>query len=251
MSTGLVFDIREFTLHDGPGLRTTVFMKGCPLACSWCHNPEGRSRQPQMIRPPTGDRLVGVEYSAQELARLLNEQTDILKAAEGGVTFSGGEPLWQARFVADVIDLLNDVHVVLDTSGYASEHDFLRVATRSDLVFFDLKVMNREAHRRYTGVDNEPILNNLRVLSSLNRPFVIRVPLIPGVTDSNENLMAIARLAGGLSGLIRVDLLPYNQAAGAKYQYAGLEFKPDYDESRELNINTACFHERGVAVRVP
>jgi pyruvate formate lyase activating enzyme len=250
MSAGLVFDIREFTLHDGPGIRTTVFMKGCPLSCSWCHNPEGRSSQPQIIRSPTGDRMAGVEYSAQELAQLLNEQAEILKAAEGGVTFSGGEPLLQSKFVAEVIDLLNDVHVLLDTAGYASERDFLRVVERSDLVFFDLKVLDREAHRRYTGVDNEPILDNLRALSALNTPFVIRVPLIPGVTDTDENLMAIARLARGLPGLIRVDLLPYNKAAGAKYQYAGMEFKPDYDENRELNINTACFREQDIPVRV-
>ena len=140
MSTGLVFDIREFTVHDGPGIRTTVFMKGCPLSCSWCHNPEGRARQPQIIHAPTGERIAGAEYRAQDLAQLLNAQADILKAAEGGVTFSGGEPLLQAKFVAEVIERLNDVHVLLDTSGYAPEEDFLRVATRSDLVFFDLKV---------------------------------------------------------------------------------------------------------------
>lgn len=250
MTTGIVFDIREFTVHDGPGIRTSVFMKGCPLRCSWCHNPEGQSRQPQIIRSPIGERIAGKEYTASELAALLNKQADILRANEGGVTFSGGEPLLQSEFVAQVIDLLDDVHVLLDTSGYASEEDLRRTAERSDLIFFDLKLIDRTAHRRYTGVDNDPILHNLGVMSTLGVPFVIRVPLIPGVTDTDSNLAAIADTVCGLPGLVRVDLLPYNRAAGGKYESVGMEFKPDYDETRELSINTMIFHKANVPVRV-
>ncbi len=250
MTTGIVFDIREFTVHDGPGIRTSVFMKGCPLSCSWCHNPEGRSRQPQIMRSPVGERVAGKEHTAVELAELLNKQADILKANEGGVTFSGGEPLLQSEFVAQVIDLLDDVHVLLDTSGYASEEDFRRVVERSNLIFFDLKLIDRAAHRRYTGVDNDPILHNLRVMSRMGVPFVIRVPLVPGVTDTDLNLAAIADTVRGLPGLVRVDLLPYNRAAGAKYESVGMEFKPDYDETRELNVNTAIFQRANVPVRV-
>jgi pyruvate formate lyase activating enzyme len=250
LTSGIVFDIREFTVHDGPGIRTSVFMKGCPLSCSWCHNPEGRSRAPQVIRSPAGERVAGKEYTAPELAALLNRQADILRANEGGVTFSGGEPLLQAEFVAQVIDLLDDVHVLLDTSGYASEEDFRRVAERTRLVFFDLKLIDREAHRRYTGVYNDAILHNLQVLSALRVPFVARVPLIPGVTDSDENLSAIAETVRGLPNLVRVDLLPYNQAAGAKYEFAGMKFKPDYDETRPLNVNPTVFQNAKVPVRV-
>src|SRR5512136_1247357 len=104
MTNGIVFDIREFAVHDGPGIRTTVFLKGCPLACQWCHNPEGQSRQPQAMQGPTGVRIAGVEYSPEALADLLNRQAAILRDNEGGVTFSGGEPLMQAAFVAEVID---------------------------------------------------------------------------------------------------------------------------------------------------
>src|SRR5512147_2058540 len=111
MTDGILFDIREFTVHDGPGIRTTVFMKGCPLACMWCHNPEGLSITSQVMQSPVGARIVGTEYSPQELADLLNRQGAILKANEGGVTFSGGEPLLQADFVAEVIDLLDGLHV--------------------------------------------------------------------------------------------------------------------------------------------
>jgi pyruvate formate lyase activating enzyme len=250
MTTGIVFDIKEFTLQDGPGIRTTVFLKGCPLACMWCHNPEGQSMQPQVIRSPSGERLAGREYTPRELADLLNQQAPLLRANEGGVTFSGGEPLFQAGFVAEVIDALEDVHVVLDTSGCGSPEDFLRLLIRSDLVFYDLKIIDRELHRRYTGMDNDQILHNLQVLSDSAKPFIIRVPLVPGVTDTDANLGGIAHTVKNLPGLVEVDLLPYNQAAGSKYQYAGMQFHPDYDEKRPLNINRGIFEQAGIKVKV-
>ncbi len=250
MTTGIVFDIKEFTIHDGPGIRTTVFMKGCPLTCMWCHNPEGLSMLPQIIRSPAGERLAGQEYTPVELAALLNQQADILKANEGGVTFSGGEPLFQAEFVAEVIDRLNGMHVLLDTSGYGDEKDLRILLERSDLVYFDLKLVDPVMHQHYTGCSNEPIMNNLDVLGASGRPFVIRVPLVPGVTDTDENLGSIARLVRGLAGLIRVDLLPYNYAAGAKYPTVGMVFKPEYDETRPSNLNVALFEQLGLKAGV-
>ena len=250
MTTGIVFDIKEFTIHDGPGIRTTVFIKGCPLSCMWCHNPEGLSRRPQVIHSPAGARMAGQEYTATVLAALLNQQADILRANEGGVTFSGGEPLLQAEFVAEVIDLLPGVHILLDTSGYGNKRDFRNLIDRCDLVFFDLKLIDLAAHRHYTGCDNELILENLQILSASSKPFVIRVPLVPGVTDTDENLAAIAQTVRRLPGLLRVDLLSYNQAAGSKYQFAGMRFQPDYDETRPLNLNTTLFERSGVKVCV-
>ena len=250
MTSGIVFDIKEFTVHDGPGIRTTVFMKGCLLSCSWCHNPEGQSMKPQVIRGLAGERLAGRKYTATELAALLNGQADILRGNEGGITISGGEPLLQANFVAEVIDLLDGLHVLLDTSGYGDEQEFRTLVDRCNLIYFDLKLIDRAAHRHYIGVDNEPILDNLKILSASGKPFVIRVPLVPGVTDTDENLSAIARTVRGLPGLLYVDLLPYNRAAGSKYEYAGMEFKPDYDETRPLNINTRLFEQYGVKVTV-
>ena len=123
--TGVVFDIRELTVHDGPGLRTTVFLKGCPLRCAWCHNPEGLSPNPQILRSAAGERVAGRNYTSVELATILNRQAPLLRE-NGGVTFSGGEPLMQAAFVADTIDRLEELHVTLDTSGYAPEQDFRR-----------------------------------------------------------------------------------------------------------------------------
>jgi pyruvate formate lyase activating enzyme len=250
MTSGIIFDIKEFTIHDGPGIRTTVFLKGCPMSCMWCHNPEGQSRQPQVIRSLAGERIAGKEYTAIELATLLNQQVDILRANEGGFTFSGGEPLMQADFVAEVIDLLDDGHVLLDTSGYGQEQDFRRLVNRSDLVFFDLKLIDGIVHQHYTGCDNDLILRNLHLLNEMGKPFVVRVPMVPGVTDTNQNLAAIVQTLRGLTGLLRVDLLPYNKAAGSKYQSAGMEFRPDYDESHELNLNTALFEQADIKVTV-
>lgn len=250
MTSGIVFDIKEFTIHDGPGIRTTVFMKGCPLSCMWCHNPEGQLRQPQVIRSLAGERLAGRRYAAMELATLLNQQAEILRANEGGITFSGGEPLLQAEFIAEVIDLLSDPHILLDTCGFGKTQEFCSLVDRSDLVFFDLKLIDGAAHRHYTNCSNDLILENLKVLSASGKPFVIRVPLVPGVTDTDENLAAIARTVRGLSGLLHVELLPYNRAAGSKYQFAGMQFRPDYDETRPLNINVSPFEEAGVKVSV-
>jgi pyruvate formate lyase activating enzyme len=249
MTSGIVFDIKEFTVHDGPGVRTTVFLKGCPLACMWCHNPESQSILPQVIRSPTGERLAGWEYEAAELAALLNQQAALLRANEGGITFSGGEPLLQAEFVAEVIDRLDDLHVVLDTCGHAPQADFLLVLARSDLVFYDLKLVDRQAHLHYTDVDNDLILANLELLGQSGKPFIIRVPLVPGVTDTDENLTGIAKAIENMPGLVEVDLLPYNRAAGSKYRYTGMEFKPDYDEARPLNFNTQIFEQAGLKVK--
>ena len=220
------------------------------MSCMWCHNPEGQSPLPQVILSPAGERMAGKEYTASELAGLLTPQLDILRLNEGGITFSGGEPLMQAKFVAEVIDLLGEVHILLDTSGYGSEQDFRSLVDRSNLVFFDLKLIDHNAHIHFTGCDNGPILKNISVLDEMRVPFVIRVPLVPGVTDTNHNLADIAELVRGMPGLLRVDLLPYNKAAGAKYESAGMEFAPEYDESRELNLNTTVFEQAGIKVVV-
>lgn len=250
MLTGVVFDIKEFAVHNGPGVRVIVFLKGCSLHCSWCHNPEGLSPQPQVMHSAAGERVAGQVFTSTELAARINSQAGLLRAAEGGVSFSGGEPLAQAGFLAEVIDQLPGLHVLLDTSGHVAERDFRLVAARSDLVYFDLKLIDTTQHRFHTGDGNEGILHNLHVLSAMKVPFVIRVPLIPGVTDSESNLSAIAHTVAGMPGLQRVDLLSYNRAAGAKYAAVGLTFRPTYDELWPLNVNTDCFDFAGVEVRV-
>ena len=206
--------------------------------------------EPEVIRSRVGERVAGTVYTSAELADYLNQQTEILRSNEGGVTFSGGEPLLQADFVAEVIDLLEGIHVVLDTSGHAEERIFRSLMERSDLIFFDLKLIDRRKHFQFTGCENDLILNNLQVMSASGKQFVIRVPLVPGVTDTDQNLADIAKTINGLSGLVRVDLLPYNRAAGSKYPSIGRDFKPNYDEAQPLNTNLLLFERLGIEVRV-
>ena len=166
------------------------------------------------------------------------------------MTFSGGEPLMQAHFVAEVIDRLAGLHVVLDTSGYAEASAFSAVAGRCDLIYFDLKLIDPVAHRRWTGQDNGPILRNLALLGQLERPFVARIPLVPGVTDPVDNLEAIASTLEDMTTLLEVQLLPYNRAAGGKYSACGLTFEPGFDEDRPPNADMEPFRRMGIEVRV-
>jgi pyruvate formate lyase activating enzyme len=250
MTTGIVFDLKEFAVHDGPGLRITVFLKGCLLNCTWCHNPEGKSPLPQMVHTPFSDRQAGRVYTAQELAGRLNALAPVLNSSGGGVTFSGGEPLLQAGFVSEVAELLEIKHILLDTSGYGRLEDFARLMQFVDLVYFDLKLMDAELFRRYTGGNIAVVMKNLEYLKRTGMPFVIRVPLVPGVTDTHENLTSIAGAVRGSSGLVRVDLLPYNILAGAKYPAVGLEFTPGFDETCKPRLSGKAFEEAGLPWRI-
>jgi pyruvate formate lyase activating enzyme len=243
--TGLVFDIKEFALFDGPGLRCTVFLKGCPLRCSWCHNPEGIKPTPEYMKSASGKRLAGRYYSVSELAGKLFSYEGILKDA-GGVSFSGGEPLFQADFLIETMRRLKGrLHILLQTSGCAEAQDFAAVTDLADTVYFDLKVMNPALHRRFTGVDNAGILDNLKRLDRSGPVYRLRVPMIPGVTDTIENYDDIRSFiknnlntGGYLDGL---DLLPYNPAAGGKYEAVGRKFEPEFDEQAKTRVNPDFF----------
>lgn len=250
MKTGMIFDIKEFAVHDGPGIRTTVFLKGCPLRCSWCHNPEGLSPEPQMLHTSTMDRLVGEQYTSSALAELLNRQTAILSSNEGGVTFSGGEPLAQADFVAETIDQLEGLHVLLDTSGYGSPKDFENLATRSDLLYFDIKSIDPVTFKKYCCGKLDVVLTNLERLRTLDILVVIRIPLIPGVTDTLDNYHEIAQRIHNFPNLLRVDLLPYHRLAGAKYSQFDMEYLPRFDEDLEPRIDGTPFDELDITWRV-
>ena len=257
--TGIVFDIKEFSLQDGPGARTTVFLKGCPLRCRWCHNPEGLKPEPELmvkhilcrrcgrcLRPcghaecepfgrcvhacPNGLLTIsGQRYEAGVLAEILRRNEDYYRRWGGGVTFSGGEPLMQAQFLLELTGML-DCSLALQTSGYAEEETFRTVVQQMDYVKFDIKLADRSLHRRYTGVCNDRILANLDILRRSGTEFVIRTPLIPGITDTDENLTAIQDLVQGDPW----ETLPYNVMAGAKYPMLGLSYSlgedPDWKE---------------------
>ena len=245
--SGVVFDIKEFALYDGPGLRCTVFMKGCPLRCSWCHNPEGLATEPETMRTAAGERIVGRTYTAVEMAERLLRYRPVFDAVGGGVTFSGGEPLVQHEFVGAVMRLLKGrVNLLLQTSGYAPARVFMETAGLADMVFFDLKVAGPTLHKQYTGVDNEGILSNLAALNRSGLPYRIRVPMIPGVTDTPENYAGLRDFIGKKlhpCNARGMDLLPYNPAAGGKYDAVGRRFAPGFDADKPEDIRPEWFRD--------
>ena len=229
MTTGIIFSIEEFAINDGPGIRTTVFLKGCPLRCAWCHNPEGLSFAPQVMHKKDRDELSGEIISSDDLAARLLKNRDFFAMNEGGVTFTGGEPTAQPAFLMDVLNKLPGIHRAIETSGFCSGEVFARVLERLDYVLFDIKHADPVAHKRWTGVDNAPILSNVERLKASGLPFVIRVPLIPGVNDSVDNMKATRDLVAGAPGLQRVELLRYHKTAGAKYSMVDMEYNPAFD----------------------
>ena len=246
--TGTIFDIKEMAVHDGPGIRTTVFFKGCPLRCRWCHNPEGLSFEPQLMYketrcidckncqkecehkecipfgrciyacPENCLEITGRKVTAKELASELKKSSDILGENFGGFTFSGGEPLAQPQFLLKLIDELKDYHLCIETSGFCDCNIYKSVIDRIDYIIMDIKLANNELHKKYTGVGNEVILNNFDILKRSGKPYVIRTPMIPNITDTSENLLAIAEIIENS----KWEKLPFNVAAGAKYKMLGM-----------------------------
>ena len=229
MIQGIVFKIKKYALHDGPGIRTTIFFKGCPLACRWCHNPEGIDPQPQTILRSTSsgeiEETIGTVMGVDELVARIEKDQLFYDESGGGVTFSGGEPLDQPDFLAALLDACNrrEIHTALDTSGHASPAVLEKMLPRLQLVLYDLKIMDAGRHRRYTGVSNERILDNLQRIDRTSIPIRIRVPLIPGVTDGQDNLERIARLAASLTSVEGIDLLPFHRIGSDKYRRLGME----------------------------
>lgn len=221
--TGRVFEIREFTLQDGPGIRTTVFLKGCPLRCAWCHNPEGQSFDVEPMRHADGTvSSCGVDWTAEALTDELMKNADIMAQSGGGVTFSGGEPLAQADFVLEVVRLIRErrpsgLTIALETSGFAEADTYRAVVSQMDFVYQDLKHWDADCFRRWCGGDLSVILRNVMWLKASGVRHVFRVPCIPGVNDSASDRAAFRKLAGSSS----VEFLPYNPAAGAKYPLLG------------------------------
>lgn len=256
---GTIFDINEFSIHDGPGARITVFMKGCPLRCVWCHNPEGLSREPQLMYKknicahcdrckipckhpeckafdrcihscPNGCLSVsGKIVSSKELFELILKNKDFFEMTRGGVTFSGGEPMLQSEFVCEVVDSLVGIHKAIQTSGFADLETYKRTVDKFDFVMQDIKFADEAEHIKYTGVSNERILNNIEFLKERGENFVFRVPLIPGITDTTENLEGISRIVGESP----VELLKYNPLSSAKYEMLDMEYELSVNKNRD------------------
>ena len=268
MMKGILFDIKEFSLNDGAGIRTTVFMKGCPLSCAWCHNPEGLSALRELyvkkssckgcglcmrgcdhedckpfgrclhVCPCDLVTVAGEEWEADALAKKLLSQADFLRSVGGGITFSGGEPLLQHEFVGEVLDTVGGkLHKAIETSGFADGAVFESIISKCDFVYMDLKLFDCEEHKKYCGVSNEKILKNAEFLMKSGIEHCFRVPLVPDITDTEKNLSSIAEFVGES----RVELLLYNKLAPAKYKNVGRSFCGSIDGEKAVCAREELF----------
>jgi pyruvate formate lyase activating enzyme len=270
--TGLIFNIQHYALHDGPGIRTTVFLKGCPLRCWWCHNPESQEYQleTRTANPPqpfpesgrshervfNGDYTWGRTVTLAEVLAEIGKDVIFFDESDGGVTFSGGEPLMQPEFLGALLCVCRQqgIHTALDTCGYAPASVIEAILPHTDLILYDLKLMDDSAHQHYTGVANVGILANLRLLAARHKPVYLRVPIIPGITDTPANLQAMVAFLDAIRSCIRqVNLLPYHHIAAGKYEKLGRA-----QPLRELQPPTAArlheiqtlFEEHGFHVKI-
>lgn len=264
MAKGIIFDIKRYAVHDGPGIRTTVFFKGCPLTCQWCHNPESIELQPEILLNQSrcaidcrtcvsecssgalskigttvyidqdkcdlcGDcvdscvyealLIAGEKVNARDVSCEVDKDRIFYDESDGGVTLSGGEPLQQMDFLDKILDEMKskDVHVTLDTSGYAPFEDLEKICDRVDLFLYDLKMMDEKKHEEYTGVSNAIILKNLEKLVSAKKPVEIRIPLVCDVNDDELNIRDTVQFLSDLESIRSASLLPYHKGGCEKY----------------------------------
>ncbi len=274
---GLVFSVEEFSVFDGPGIRTTVFLKGCPLRCSWCHNPEGQSFKKEIVKSPNGCigcgsckdlwnkpefgekcigicpqnliRYSGTEYTSDELCQKILKNSVFFKDG-GGVTFSGGEPLAQADFLYECLLKLNGkVNRCIQSSGFCDGKTFKKILSETDYFLYDIKIIDKDNLYKHTGADSDVILSNFKVLVAFGVPFTVRIPLIPGVTDTKENIADILDLLASCN-ITYAEALPYNKNAGAKYKLCNRTYEPRFDASKEVYIPIKEFKEKGIELKV-
>lgn len=269
---GLVYDIQRFAIHDGPGIRTLVYMKGCPLKCLWCSSPQTQKFSTEIlyteskcekclrcvdecpkkaiifsdkekikidrklcntcgqcveICPNQALKLIGDQRTVEELFQDVMKDSNFYRRSNGGVTIGGGEPTMQHEFVAELLKKCKEtyVHTALETCGYVKWENLEKILEYVDLLHFDIKHMDTLEHKKITGVPNELILENAKKAAKM-RPIIIRIPLIPGYNDSEENLLNTGKFAAGLGeNLLRVELLPFHKFGTGNYEQLGREYE--------------------------
>jgi len=232
---GVIFDIKHYALHDGPGIRQTVFFKGCPLSCRWCHNPESQSQEiEEYIRENKMDgqvfrkkQTVGYEIDSDALMDIIVGDRIFYDDSGGGVTFSGGEPLMQPEFLKETAAKCRDVdiHTTLDTCGHVDQNILIRILPYINLILYDLKIIDSQKHKKYTGVTSEVILENLKFLNDTGQNIHLRFPVIPGITNTVENLEQIKSYLSKLNKVQHIDILPYHDISKGKYKRFNKENK--------------------------
>ncbi|ABO51469.1 glycyl-radical enzyme activating protein family [Desulforamulus reducens MI-1] len=295
MLTGSIFDIMKYSIRDGPGIRTTIFFKGCPLKCLWCHNPESQDPEPQLmfwpdrcigcgdcvetcvnqailpggihkercrrcgqcaaVCPTLAREMVGRRVAVEEVVREIERDRIFYEESGGGVTFSGGEPLVQPSFLHSLLDACQDreIATAVDTTGYTAEETLLSISEKVDLFLYDIKLMDDEKHKLFTGVSNRLILNNLQKLSQRHPHIIIRIPIIPGINDDRENLEQMASFISTLQNIWEVQLLPYHNTGMGKYERLNLPYQlaqtqPPADEAMQLLAGE--FRSYGLNVKI-
>jgi pyruvate formate lyase activating enzyme len=297
--TGTIFNISRYSIHDGPGIRTTVFFKGCPLDCWWCHNPEGIDRKPHLsmragrciqcgtcvencpegaiclsdgrittdasrcqgcfhcaeVCPAEAREVIGRSVSVDEVMAEIIKDVAFYDESGGGATFSGGEPLKQPAILIALLDECGrlDIHRTVDTCGYASRSVVRQVAERADLFLYDLKHMDSEAHRKFTGVDNRGILDNLKYLASRDAAVRVRFPVIPGVNDNVGNVEKMGTFLRSLNRAYCVDILEYHDVFASKYKRFGYHVRldaPPAPDSGRLQELAATLSGYGLCVTI-
>lgn len=219
---GTIYNIQRYSLHDGPGIRTIIFLKGCPLSCMWCSNPESQDINPQLM----GDKVVGELISVNRVCERAIRDELFFKSSGGGVTLSGGEPLMQPEFAKAIVNKLRDmgINTAIETTGFQLWNKLWEVVRDIDVILYDLKAFDNELHERLTGVPNKIILDNLKRLSVLKDNITIRIPVIPSYNDGMDNLDAICEFVQNI-GIKDVELLGYHRLGISKYKTLNREYK--------------------------
>ena len=289
---GLIFDLDTFAVHDGPGIRMAVYLKGCPLACAWCHSPESQRLERQLIFvqdrcvacgachlacargvhsvkdghsvaweaclacgqcvaacPSRALAIKGYGVRAEDVVARAARMIPFFRHSGGGVTLTGGEVTFQPDFAEAVLASCRQlgIHTAVETCGASSWERLERLADQADLILYDIKLMDDGAHRRWTGAGNQVILRNARRLAGRN--VQVRVPLIPGITDTAENVGAIYRFMAE-AGLARAALLPYNPAAAAKYEWLGRDYPLQGEVQSQANLDSLVAMGRALGLDV-
>jgi pyruvate formate lyase activating enzyme len=262
---GLIFSVKRYSIHDGPGIRVTFFLKGCPLSCLWCHNPEGISPEPENVisikkigeKEFEKEEVAGQYYSTDEVLKILGSDRVFIDKSGGGVTFSGGEPMLQTQFLLEVLEECkrNGFHTAVDTSGYSSSENFKAVIPFTDLFLFDIKHLDEKKHIELTGVSNVSILENFRIIVNSGKDMMIRIPVIPGYNDDQLYFKSLRDFITAIDSesIRKINLLPYHRIGSSKYKRFNIQNRmdkveqPSVERMKELKD---YFEKTGIKVKI-